>query len=40
MTATRATLKPTWKARTIERIRNRIDARRILDLNKSPFAVL
>ncbi|MDX2201890.1 MAG: hypothetical protein NW223_04010 [Hyphomicrobiaceae bacterium] len=40
MTATRASRKPTWKERTIERIRSRIDAHRILDLKQSPFAVL
>lgn len=40
MTVTRPATKTTWKSRTLEKIRNRIDARRVLDLNKSPFAVL
>lgn len=40
MTVTRTVAKPSWTARTLEKIRNRIDARRVLDLKQSPFAVL
>ncbi len=40
MTAARTATKPAWTARTLEKIRNRIDARRVLDLTQSPFAVL
>lgn len=40
MTPQRSTIKPTWKVRAIDKIRNRLDAHRILELRQSPFSVL
>ena len=41
MTVTKPTkAATTWKARTIYRIRSKLDAGRVLDLKQSPFSVM